>query len=214
LYSDSILLYDNKGKFLLKGSSFMRVELHPNMNIQQFTAHYWLKSELQTFCKQIGLQSAGSKLALEQRIIAFLTNGENISPIPSLSKSKKSLQLTDNLSLDTIIVPHHRCTQAVREFFKSHTQGRFHFSLFIQAYFRTHVGLTYRDALAAWFEEQSRNKISPSKSEIAPPFKYNQFTRDFFADPRNHGKSRQDAIAAWKKIKQLPGDHRYVSDLE
>ncbi len=39
------------------------------------------------------------------------------------------------------------------------------------------------------------------QKEFAPQFEYDRFIRDFFNDPKNKGKSRHDAIAAWKHLK-------------
>ena len=71
------------------------------------------------------------------------------------------------------------------------------------------IGKTYRDVVCAWYEEEERKKDPTFKKKIAPQFEYNQFTRDFFADPKNQGKSRSEAIDAWNKIKKLPGSNKY-----
>ena len=63
----------------------------------------------------------------------------------------------------------------------------------------------------AWYEEKERKKDPSYKKTIAPQFEYNQFIRDFFADPKNQGKSRDEAIEAWNKIKKLPGRNQYES---
>ena len=52
--------------------------------------------------------------------------------------------------------------------------------------------------------EEERKKDPSYKKKIAPQFEYNQFIRDFFADPKNQGKSRGEAIEAWNEIKKLP----------
>lgn len=105
----------------------------------------------------------------------------------------------------------HRCSQNVRAFFKT-VIPKFHFSTYIQNYFKNNVGKTYRDVVAAWYEEAERKKDPSYKKNIAPQFEYNQFIRDYFADPVNREKSRQEAIAAWHKIKKLPGSNKYLSN--
>lgn len=77
-------------------------------------------------------------------------------------------------------------------------------------YFKNNVGKTYRDVVHTWYEEEERKKHSSYKKEIAPQFEYNQFIRDFFADPKNKGASREKAIEAWKQIKTLPGRNTYT----
>src|SRR5690625_3839943 len=114
----------------------------------------------------------------------------------------------EELSLDTIITENHRCSQEVRAFFKT-VIPTFHFSTYIQNYFKNNIGKTYRDVVDAWYEEEERKKDPSYNTKIAPQFEYNQFIRDFFADPKNKGVSREKAIEAWNKIKKLPGSNKY-----
>lgn len=53
-------------------------------------------------------------------------------------------------------------------------------------------------------------KNSSYKTTIGAQFEYNRFTRAFFEDPCNKGKSKADAIAAWNEIKSKPGSNVYV----
>lgn len=190
----------------------MRPKLTKHTSIQRFKNYYWLKTELQTFCRENGISVTGSKPEIADRIEAFLKTGEIKSPIRK-PNVKRNIQLLEELSLDTFITENHRCSQSVRAFFKT-VIPKFHFSTYIQNYFKNNIGKTYRDVVDAWYEEEERKKAPTYTKKIAPQFEYNQFTRDFFADPKNRGKSRTDAIEAWKKIKILPGSNKYVSDNE
>ncbi|MCM3439515.1 DUF6434 domain-containing protein [Metabacillus halosaccharovorans] len=190
----------------------MRPKLTKHTSIQSFKNYYWLKTELQTFCRENGISVTGSKPEIADRIEAFLKTGEIKSPIRK-PNVKRNIQLLEELSLDTVITENHRCSQSVRAFFKT-VIPKFHFSTYIQNYFKNNIGKTYRDVVDAWYEEEERKKAPTYTKKIAPQFEYNQFTRDFFADPKNRGKSRTDAIEAWKKIKKLPGSNKYVSDNE
>ncbi|MGQ4665143.1 DUF6434 domain-containing protein [Metabacillus halosaccharovorans] len=190
----------------------MRPKLTKHTSIQSFKNYYWLKTELQTFCRENGISVTGSKPEIADRIEEFLKTGEIKSPIRK-PNVKRNIQLLEELSLDTVITENHRCSQSVRAFFKT-VIPKFHFSTYIQNYFKNNIGKTYRDVVDAWYEEEERKKAPTYTKKIAPQFEYNQFTRDFFADPKNRGKSRTDAIEAWKKIKKLPGSNKYVSDNE
>lgn len=190
----------------------MRPKLTKHTNIQSFKNYYWLKTELQTFCRENGISVTGSKQEISDRIEAFLKTGEIKSPIRK-PNVKRNIKLIEELSLDTVITENHRCSQSVRAFFKT-VIPKFHFSTYIQNYFKNNIGKTYRDVVDAWYEEEERKKAPTYTKKIAPQFEYNQFTRDFFADPKNRGKSRTDAIEAWKKIKKLPGSNKYISDNE
>ncbi|MED4532557.1 DUF6434 domain-containing protein [Metabacillus fastidiosus] len=185
----------------------MRPLLTKEIHMKDFKNFYWLKEELQSFCRENGMSASGSKLEITDRIETFLLTGEIKKPLrKSSSKEKKQ----EELSLDTVITKNHRCSQDVRAFFKTAISPSFHFSTYIQNYFKNNVGKTYRDVVTAWHEEEQRKKDPSYKKEIAPQFEYNQFIRDFFADPKNEGKSREDAIEAWNTIKKLPGSNKYI----
>ena len=49
-----------------------RPKLEENMNSGVFLNHYYLKDELVRFCKQNGLQGAGSKEDITRRIAHYL----------------------------------------------------------------------------------------------------------------------------------------------
>lgn len=185
----------------------MRPTLNRDTPIDTFKEYYWLKEKLQTFCRNNGISASGSKMELSGRIAPFLEIGEIKKPA---RKSKLTSLPQEALSLDTVITEQHHCSQQVRAFFKSVIPS-FHFSTYIQNYFKNNVGNTYRDAVEEWYEEKNRKKDPSYQKQIAPQFEYNQFTRDFFADPDNKGKTRVDAIEAWNEIKKPPGSNKYVA---
>ncbi|NMD71266.1 cytoplasmic protein [Bacillus sp. DNRA2] len=172
----------------------MRPNLTKDISVESFKDFYWLKEELQSFCRENGISASGSKIEISNRIETFLRTGEIKSPTRK-SKANKKMELQVDLSLDTVITENHRCSQNVREFFKT-VIPKFHFSTYIQNYLNNNVGKTYRDVVDAWYEEEERKKDPSYKKNIAPQFEYNQFIRDFFADPKNQGKSREEAIEA------------------
>lgn len=188
---------------------YLRPLLEQKLKVEEFRSFYWLKEELQIFCRENGMSASGSKMEIADRVAAFLETGERQLP-RKIRKSHTKETKTVMLDLDTIITENHRCSQAVRAFFKSQIPS-FHFSTFIQNYFKENVGKTYRDAVSAWYAEEERKKNSSNKKEIAPQFEYNQFIRDYFSDSKNKGKKREDAIAAWQTIKKLPGNNKYIS---
>ncbi|HWI49606.1 MAG TPA: DUF6434 domain-containing protein [Rummeliibacillus sp.] len=185
----------------------MRPTLTKEISVQSFKDFYWLKEELQSFCRKNGISASGSKIEITDRIEIFLRTGEIKKPIRKSKVNKKAEPLAD-LSLDTVITENHRCSQDVRAFFKT-VIPNFHFSTHIQNYFKNNIGKTYRDVVNAWYEEEERKKDPTYKKKIAPQFEYNQFIRDFFADPKNQGKSREEAIEAWNNVKKRPGSNKY-----
>ncbi|MGD7043147.1 DUF6434 domain-containing protein [Jeotgalibacillus proteolyticus] len=185
----------------------MRPELTKETKTEEFYDYYWLKEELQLFCRKHGLSASGSKREIAERIETFLRTGEIIKPVKR-SKTPKNVEL--DLHLDTVIQENHRCSQHVRAFLKT-VIPNFHFSTYIQQYFKHNSGKTYRDAVNAWHEEEERKKDPQFTKTIGPQFEYNRFIRDFFADPVNKGKSRDEAIQEWNEIKKLPGSNTYGS---
>lgn len=186
----------------------LRPELTKELSISKFDEYYWLKAELQDFCREIGISASGSKEELTESIALYLETGQINKP--SRKKNAPSKKVTsDELSLDTMITENHRCSQVARAFFES-VIPNFHFSTYIQNYFKSHVGKTYRDVVDAWYEEEERKKDPSYQTEIGSQFEYNQFFRDYFADPNNNSKNREDAIKAWYAIKVLPGSNKYT----
>lgn len=185
----------------------MRPELTRDLNVNDFRNFYWLKEELQMFCRGNGISTSGSKIEITERIAMFLESGKILKPMRKRSTSTKKGKL-EELSLDTVITEDHRCSQVVRAFFKS-IIPTFHFSTYIQNYFKENVGKTYSNVVDAWYEEKERKKDPSYKRQISPQFEYNQFIRDYFADPKNKDKKRENAIKAWNEMKALPGSNKY-----
>ncbi|EDZ53247.1 DUF6434 domain-containing protein [Bacillus cereus] len=187
----------------------MRPPLIKSISLEDFQNYYWLKAELQTFCREHGLPASGSKTEITERISHYLTTGKVLKNSSVQKVSKAPLSYKD-LSLQTIITKNHRCSEGVRAFFKEKIGTNFRFTVALQKFFKENVGKTYEDAITFWYEENERKKDPTYKTTISAQFEYNRFTRDFFEDPNNKGKAKADAIAAWNEIKTKPGSNAYV----
>ena len=187
----------------------MRPPLTKSISLKDFQNYYWLKAELQTFCREHGLPASGSKTEITERISHYLTTGKVLKNSSVQKVSKAPLSYKD-LSLQTIITKNHRCSEGVRAFFKEKIGTNFRFTVALQKFFKENVGKTYEDAITFWYEENERKKDPTYKTTISAQFEYNRFTRDFFEDPNNKGKAKADAIAAWNEIKTKPGSNAYV----
>ncbi|MDQ0205391.1 DUF6434 domain-containing protein [Alkalicoccobacillus murimartini] len=188
----------------------MRPTLSKELRSLDFMNYYWLKVELQTFCREEKMSASGSKAEITERINTYLETGTRLKPVKKRKSPSTNGQRTE-LTVHTVIGKNHRCSQQVRAFFKSKIPP-FHFSAYIQRYFKEHPEQTYQDVIDAWVQEEQRKKDPHYKKEIGSQFEYNQFTRDFFADPANKSKTRKDAIDSWNKIKVLPGSNAYRSN--
>jgi len=187
----------------------MRPPLIKSISLEDFQNYYWLKAELQTFCREHGLPASGSKTEITERISHYLTTGKVLKNSSVQKVSKAPLSYKD-LSLQTIITKNHRCSEGVRAFFKEKIGTNFRFTVALQKFFKENVGKTYEDAITFWYEENERKKDPTYKTTISAQFEYNRFTRDFFEDPNNKGKAKADAIAAWNEMKAKPGSNVYV----
>ncbi|MEV5111000.1 SAP domain-containing protein [Bacillus sp. LBA3-1-1.1] len=187
----------------------MRPPLTKSISLEDFQNYYWLKAELQTFCREHGLPASGSKIEITERISHYLNTGKILKNSSGQKVSKASLSYKD-LSLQTVITNNHRCSEDVRAFFKEKIGANFRFTVALQKFFKENIGKTYEDAILFWYEENERKKDPSYKTTIGTQFEYNRFTRAFFEDPYNKGKSKADAIAAWNEIKAKPGSNVYV----
>ena len=187
----------------------MRPPLTKTISLEDFQNYYWLKTELQTFCREHDLPASGSKIEITERISHYLNTGKIFKNSFHQKVSKAPLSHKD-LSLQTIITENHRCSEDVRAFFKEKIGANFRFTVALQKFFKENIGKTYEDAITFWYEENERKKDPTYKTTIGTQFEYNRFTRDFFEDPNNKGKSKTDAIAAWNEIKAKPGSNAYV----
>lgn len=70
----------------------MRPLLKNGVEVQVFREFYWLKEELQAFCRENEMSAAGSKIEIAHRIAVFLETGEIQKPV----RKKALLQMKRN----------------------------------------------------------------------------------------------------------------------
>lgn len=90
----------------------MRPNLTKDISIESFKDFYWLKEELQTFCRENGISASGPKIEIADRIETFLRTGV-IKKTTKKSKAIKKMEPQVYLSLDTVITENHRCSQKI-----------------------------------------------------------------------------------------------------
>lgn len=182
------------------------IKLTKDLTPDEFKEYYFLKEELKGFCRQEGLKVSGSKQDLENRIIHYLSTGEELKE----SGIKKYMnEIPSEITLDSKLGENFKCSEDRREFFEKEIGKGFKFKVKFQRWLKANPDKTYRDAVDAYFEIQN----STEKTEIGKQFQYNQYIRDFFED--NGDKSLDDAIKCWKFKKNIKGYNKYEkSDLE
>lgn len=185
------------------------MRLDKSITPETFAQTYWLKAELEEFCRLHKIPTSGSKADLANKIKIYLSTGEIIAAV----KSSGGRQTYDNeVSLDKVISANYRSDQLHRSFFLSHIP-KFKYNVAFMNWMKANKSIKkYSDAINEYNRIISL-KDSGHKPDIAPQFKYNKYTRDFFA--ANPGLSRADCIKCWNYKKNIPGDHQYEpSDLE
>ncbi len=183
-----------------------RPKLNKSIRLKDFQDFYWLKTELISFCKEIGLNRTGGKIELSQRILKFLTTGE-IEQIQKVKRTKLPKPL-EPLSKDTVIGIDFRGYKEKKEYLQSIIGKKFHFTTHLLDWFKENTGKkTYGDLINEWYIEQESKKDPGFIKEIAPQFEYNTYIRDFLKD--NPDKTKNDAIKYWKIKKSMRGDNKY-----
>lgn len=182
------------------------VELNKNLSPDEFRQYYFLKEELKDFCRAEGLKVSGSKQDLENRIVHYLSTGEELKESPVRQASTGTVS---EITLDSKLGENFKCSEDKREFFEKEIGRGFKFKVKFQKWLKSNPDKTYRDAIDAYYEIQN----SGERTTIDKQFQYNQYIRDFFEN--NNDKSLDDAIKCWKYKKSLKGHNRYEeSDLE
>jgi hypothetical protein len=185
-----------------------RPRLDKTISLTEFIDFYWLKSELQTFCRDNSLSTVGSKIDLTRRIEEFLKTGVVKEMHVPTSKVPRSEQSKAPITNNTVIGTEYRSYQEKKLFFQSVVGKKFHFTTHLLNYLRENAGKkTYKDAVDEWSKGQDLKKNPNHKSVVAPQFEYNQYIRDFMND--NKRKSLCDAIKCWKAKKSKPGSRKY-----
>lgn len=180
--------------------------LEENMKGNDFRNFYYLKEELENFCRANGLPASGSKIELTDRIACYLDTGEILST-KSLHKNKTNMGV---ITEHTIIEPNFVCSEKHRAFFREEIGNSFSFNVTFQKWLKDNTGKTYAQAIERYYQIIAEKK--KGTSVIDQQFEYNTYIRAFFED--NSGKTLKQAIICWKYKKALPGHNRYEnSDL-
>ena len=181
-------------------------ELIRELEPEEFGQYYFLKEELKDFCRSEGLKVSGSKQDLENRIIHYLSTGEELKETISKQKPNSS---SSEINLDSKLGENFKCSEDKREFFEKHIGKGFRFKVRFQKWLKANPDKTYGDAIDAYHEIQN----SKEKTKLGKQFQYNQYIRDFFED--NEGRSLDDAIKCWNYKKSIKGNNKYEkSDLK
>lgn len=179
----------------------VRPQLSRNLRVEDFNGWYWLKADLQAFCREQALPASGSKEELQARVRAWLGGG--VLPPVSRTKVQKPIR-PELLGPATVIGPGWKLDSTLRAFFIAHAGPSFRFNQALRDLFRNPAGETMADALRLY--QDTKDAPSP---EIGRQFQYNRHMRDYFR--ANPDGNRAEAIRLWKE-KRLQADALPHSD--
>jgi hypothetical protein len=185
----------------------MKPKLTKNLSEKEFKDYYWMKEEMVYLCRQFGLRMGGKKAEIKKRLEKYYETGK----IPAEKAKLKIISKFDwnnaPLTLKTIISDNYKCSQHVRDFFKSEIGNHFHFNVELLQYMKKNVGKTLGDAKNEYLRIEAIKKSGKTKTRIDISCEYNQYIRDFFAD--NPGKTFKQAVGCWNQKKKKPGYRKY-----
>jgi hypothetical protein len=190
--------------------------LSPTMTLREFENGYWYLDQLKDFAERVGIPVARKlrKDELEKAIVAFLRTGNAALP------TKRSLRRTGvkdverGLSLK-LRIDNYTSNRETKDFIIE--QARL-----MAPDVREKSGVWYR--LNRWREEQITGGQHATYGDLVrqyivlnqlprfervPHGRYINFVADFLE--AENGATRAEAIAAWKKLKELDAPKNYVS---
>lgn len=173
-----------------------RPALSAAISVEVFRQWYWLKRELQAFCRAQHLRTGGGKLELCARIEAHL-GGEAVG-LERRSKSS-SVAMPQQLTASTVIEDGWRMSQALRGYFESVHGPGFKFNGAMRDFIGNGAGRTLAEA-----SQRYRESLTEPTETIGRQFEYNRHVRAFYAT--NPGATRALAIASWWAKRGQPRD--------
>jgi hypothetical protein len=185
------------------------------MTLHQFETGYWYATQLKDFGDAIGIASAKTlrKDELEKVIRSFLKTGiaRNRAKRSTSNSGIKDVERGLSLELEVVRFTNDTETKAfldreaqkIAPGMKRKSGVRYRFNRWREKQLASGVTLTYRDLVVEYVR---LNQIKPPFAHI-PQARYINFLSDFFAAEK--GATREQAIAAWKKLKSLDVPNTY-----
>ena len=192
-----------------------RSVLSKRMSLGAFENGYWYQTELVEFGKTLGLPAAHRmrKNELESAISAYLTTGRLPNKISSKPLKKGVKDLDRGLTLDLVIANYtsNRQTKGfiIREAQRKNPTAKEKSGIWyrLNRWREAHVAkrsVTYGDLV-----EQFIALSSVERFERIPHPRYINFLAEYHAAEK--GASREDALAAWRKLKKMDVPKTYAS---
>ncbi|MBL3530552.1 hypothetical protein JMJ99_04155 [Companilactobacillus zhachilii] len=176
-----------------------------HLSQNEFETMYFYKAELQTICRNLNLNTSGTKFDLNQRIIKYINHEPQ-----SNSLSYQHHAIATDLKLSTQIINGVKLNQQLRTFMADH-YGKESFK------FSKEMAVTIRETKAnndssitiQTLIDINDGKLSVNTYKDDASYQWNQFVKDFCADSATesiHNKLKSAAIL-WKLVKNTADKH-------
>ncbi|MDE0241308.1 MAG: hypothetical protein OXQ84_14135 [bacterium] len=189
-------------------------KLHAAMSVEEFDDNYFYAAELKTFARQLGIAvGRRRKLELEALVREFLRTGT--APPAKSEPDRRSGGSRDRLAAETIVrayVDDRRTKALIRDLVHAHVptlrdkSGQWYW---LNEWRRTQLQAGQRITYADLGNRLLELMRSEGRLPRIAAARFNNFVTDFWTDPTNKGKTRADAVAAWERIKSVPGPKTY-----
>jgi hypothetical protein len=176
--------------------------LNNELKAEIFLSYYWLKEELEVFCKRNNLSVTGSKEELTQIVFQFLKDGTILKQKKKQKKNSVKVPITSQSTIPNNI----KCDENLRAFFKKEISDNFRFTVPFMDFLKDNHGKTLEEIIYMWYDLGHQKKAEKTKT-IGKQFEYNSYFKDFFND--NPHLKKEDAITCWNYKKRLPEPRKY-----
>ncbi len=185
---------------VVRSARTRRPDLTATLPGAELVRWYWLKSELISFARVLGVATSGSKEELTTRIAAVLDG--DTPPTGKRVAVAADSQLGGDLSDSTVIPPGQRSSQQLRAWFLGRVGPAFRFDRHMREFIKSADGTTtLGDAVEHWKVMRSRRATA-----IDPQFEFNRFTRTWHA--ANPSRTHAELLEDWRRYRSLPIDKR------
>ena len=189
-------------------------KLHASMSVEEFDDGYFHAADLKAFARQLGIPvGRRRKLELESLIRGVLRTG--MVPLAKPGPDRRSGQERDRLAAETVVrayVDDRRTKAFLRDFVHACSPGLRDKSgqwYWLNEWRRTQLQAGRRITYADLGNRLLELMCSEGRLPRIPAARFNNFVTDFVADPASRGKGRADAVAAWERVKSVPGPKTY-----
>ena len=189
-------------------------KLRASMSVKEFDDNYFYAADIKAFARQLGIAvGRRRKPELEALIRDFLRTG--VVPPAKPMPDRRSGEGRDRLAAETVVrayVDDRRTKTFLRDLVHAHApslrdkSGQWYW---LNEWRRTQLQAGQRITYADLGNRLLGLMRSEGRLPRIPAARFNNFVTDFKADPANKDKSRADAVAAWERIKSVPGPKTY-----